>query len=110
MVKWNAVLVVLNKFSKNILNREIKKIPLACQSRVILFRGVKMSVYGEILYLLNKPVMSSRVIFKIFKLLDDYSCNSIHDGIFDLLFEFLISNDTALLENAKQICIDNLEN
>ena len=69
-----------------------------------------MSIYRQIFNLLNKTVVSSRVIFAIIGLLDDYSCNPIHDKIFDLLFEFLESQNNAVLENVRKICIGNLEN
>ena len=69
---------------------------------------VVMSVYGEILTLVNKSVISNHVIFTAIGLLDDYSCNSVHDEIFDLLFEFLVSKNVVLLERVKQICLDNI--
>ena len=68
-----------------------------------------MSAYREILNLLNKSVISNQVVYTIFRLLDDYTCNPVHDEIFDLLFEFLVSKNSALLKDARQICINNLE-
>lgn len=67
-----------------------------------------MSVYEEILNLLNKPVVSRQVVFAVIELLDDYTCNPIHDQIFDLLFEFLLSENNTLIESAKLICLNNM--
>ena len=69
-----------------------------------------MNVYREILKLLDEWDVSESVIYEIFGLLDDYTCNSIHNEIFDLLYEFLISKNEALLGNIRQICINNVGN
>ena len=67
-----------------------------------------MSIYEEILKLVNKEDISDQVIFTAIGLLDGYSCNPVHDEIFDLLFRFLVSKNYILLVRVKQICLDNI--
>lgn len=69
-----------------------------------------MNVFREILIFLKVSDMSDKIIYKIFGLLDDYTCNTVHDEIFDLLCNFLMTKDSALLMNVEQICRNNLEN
>lgn len=60
--------------------------------------------YLKILDILNRYEPSDGVIFFALLQLDSYFVNSIHDKIFDYLFDFLETGNIFLLEVVREIC------
>lgn len=69
-----------------------------------------MSIYDKILTLLDEECVSNLVIFDIIRLLDEDVYNLGDDCLYNLLFEYLKSRDSLLLERIREICITRLEN
>lgn len=69
-----------------------------------------MSVYRDILTLLDDDCVSNLAIFDIITLLDDEACNLKNDCLYNWLFEYLKSKDSSLLQKVREVCIARLEN
>lgn len=63
-----------------------------------------IKVYVQILNLLYAPEVSDAAVFHIFRLLDDCATDVVHDCIFDLLYDYLGTNETTLISSVRAIC------
>lgn len=66
------------------------------------------NIFVKVLEILSSKNPSREAIYSVFTLLDDYTCNDIHDFIFDNLFEYLEKRNKKYLLAARGMCIQQI--
>lgn len=69
---------------------------------------IMCSVYLQIFNILSRSNLDNEGVLSAISLLDDYTCNFIHDIILDNLFDYLSYKDKKYLLAAKGMCIQQI--